>query len=56
MDISVEQKQIEKIGEDRLGEKLEGLYNPSNVSRATMYISWLKKQANQRQRINISRV
>ena len=50
MDISVEQAQVEKIGADRLGEKLDGLYNPSNAVRAKMYMSWLKKQAKQRQK------
>ena len=50
MDISKQEAFIQKTGEDRLAEKLAGAYNPSTKARATMYLSWLDKQARQRQK------
>lgn len=50
MDISEQQDKIAKDGNARLNERLDGMYNPSNVARGKMYLSWLDKQARQRQK------
>ena len=50
MDSSEEAAVIKKTGEDRLTEKLSGAYSPNSVKRAQMYMSWLDKQARQRQK------
>ena len=50
MDISTQEDIIQKQGNSRLSEKLQGKYNPSSRKRAEMYMSWLDKQARQRQK------
>ena len=50
MDISEQEVIIQKQGTDRLAEKLDGKYSPSSKARAEMYMSWLDKQARQRQK------
>jgi len=50
MDSSQEASVIQKAGTERLNEKLTGMYSPTSVARAKMYMSWLDKQARQRQK------
>ena len=50
MDTSLQEAEIKKAGEERLSERLDGMYQPSSTARAKMYLSWLRKQANQRQK------
>ena len=50
MDISLQEAEIKKSGEERLNERLDGMYQPSSTVRAKMYLSWLQKQAKQSQK------
>ena len=50
MDTDLQEAKIQAQGNARLTEKLEGAYSPSTVARASMYLSWLDKQAKQRQK------
>lgn len=50
MDITDEEKRMDKEEEDRMKERLGLMWNPTSKERLQFYQSWLLKQANQRQK------